>query len=231
LHPDGCPDGEKLVETSGGVTGESFRSDGDLAAGIAEGTAMLEIIHDLAPGAELWATNGSGGTSLDLKKRVDYLAPNVDVIVSDVAFPAFFPDGQNPISQALTQSLDDPSTRTRAFFQSVGNYADRHYSGDYSDSGIEDDDNIHLFSANSETTGTFDISNVVFGSINDRNIVNTNRISVFKDSGSDERGFFEFDVSSIIEESIVEKAEVILTRSDLWQPPWRLSSHVRYFFL
>ena len=151
---------------------------------------------------------------------MDYLAPRVDVIVSDIAFFSPFPDGQNTFSQTLTQILDKPSTRTRAFFQSVANYAESHYSGDYSDSGIGDAfGNLHLFSANSETAGTFDISNAVFGSINDREAVNTNRISVFKDSGSDERGFFEFDVSGIIEESLVEKAEVILTRSDLWQPP------------
>jgi len=58
---NGCLASEKLVETTGGVTGKPFTASGDLAEG-AEGTAMLEIVHDLAPGAELWLVNC--GTSL-----------------------------------------------------------------------------------------------------------------------------------------------------------------------
>jgi len=148
----GCLPGEKLVETSGGITGDSARSDEDLAFG-AEGTAMLEIIHDLAPGAELWFANGE--TAVDLEIQARALTANVDVVVSDIVFFGFFPNGQNTVAQGATQIINNPSNRSRAFFQSVGNHANSHYAGLYTGSGFvtafgED----HLFSAISgETTG------------------------------------------------------------------------------
>ena len=40
----------------------------------AEGTAMLEIVHDIAPGAELWFGHCRMGTSLDFNAAVDCLA-------------------------------------------------------------------------------------------------------------------------------------------------------------
>ena len=53
-----------LTSVSGGITAQSFRSDGDLEGPLqpgcvqpgagAEGTALLEIVHDLAPGARLF---------------------------------------------------------------------------------------------------------------------------------------------------------------------------------
>ncbi len=152
LRTNGCLSGEILVETSGGVIGKSFRSDNDLAAG-AEGTAMLEIIHDLAPGAELWFTNGT--TPVDWIDRAIFLSDNVDVVVSDVTYGGFFPDGQNALAQVGAEIINNPSNRSRAFFQSVGNHAISHYSGDYSDSGTGNSlGNYHLFSAISgETTG------------------------------------------------------------------------------
>jgi hypothetical protein len=148
----GCRDGEKLVQTSGGVTGKSFHSNGDLAAG-PEGTAMLEIIHDLAPGAELWFAS-AGDTPLDLANAAESLSLNVDVVVSDVTSPGYFPDGQNTLSQEITKILANSNNRSRAFFQNVGNYAEKHYSGPYTDSGLSGAfGNLHLFSATSETTG------------------------------------------------------------------------------
>ncbi len=160
----GCLAGEKLVQTSGGVTGQSFRSsDEDLAAG-PEGTAMLEIIHDLAPGAELWFASVGLDTTLDLATAAKFLTANVDVVVSDIVFFSSFPNGQNSLAQEFTQIIDNPSNRSRAFFQSVGNHADKHYSGLYTDSGTGDDfGNYHLFSAISgETTGP---SNTGFGNM------------------------------------------------------------------
>src|SRR5437667_992427 len=74
LTSDGCLVGEKLIETSGGVTARSFRADSDLAPD-PEGTAMLEIVHDLAPGAELWFSNA--GTGLDFQHAAIFLATNV----------------------------------------------------------------------------------------------------------------------------------------------------------
>ncbi len=152
LRPSGpCLAGERLVETSGGVTGRSFPANSDLAPD-GEGTAMLEIIHDLAPGAELWFARAS--TTMDLLNMANFLAANVDIFVSDIGFPGFFPNGQNSVSQAIAQIIANPSNRARAYIQSIGNHADNHYSGLYVSSGINDGfSDFHLFSKNNETGG------------------------------------------------------------------------------
>ena len=152
---NGCRPGETLVETSDGVTGKSFRSnDGDLAVD-GEGTAMLEIIHDLAPRAELWFASVGFDTTLDLTKAAKFLTANVDVVVSDIGFFPFFPNGQNTLSEEFKQILANSSNRSRAFFQSVGNHADKHYAGLYTGSGFGNAlGEFHRFSAISgETTG------------------------------------------------------------------------------
>ena len=65
--------GGVLTSTSGGVIATSFRADGDLEAGFsgdgAEGTAILEIVHDIAPGAQLRFANFE--TSLEFMAAVD----------------------------------------------------------------------------------------------------------------------------------------------------------------
>ena len=53
------------------IGSQSFRADGDLNAG-AEGTALLEIVHDIAPGAQLFFANFD--TGLEFIQAVDWLA-------------------------------------------------------------------------------------------------------------------------------------------------------------
>ena len=85
-----------LTETTGGLTAQSFRSDEDLedthsffqpcsfhGAG-AEGGALLEIVHDLAPGAQLAFANAD--TSLAFIEAVNALAADNDVVVDDLGF-------------------------------------------------------------------------------------------------------------------------------------------------
>jgi hypothetical protein len=156
-RPTRCFTGERLVRTSGGITAYPFPAGQDLAADAGgtphgEGTAMLEIVHDLAPGAELWFATGR--TSLDILAALDFLAANVDVIVSDLGFPGFFPDGQNSMSQAVSAIMSDPSRRARAYIQAAGNLADKHYAGTYTDSGTGDaNGHLHRFEAIDGTQG------------------------------------------------------------------------------
>jgi Subtilase family len=150
-RPSGCLAGEILILTTGGITGTPFPSGANMASD-PEGTAMLEIVRDLAPGAELWFTKSS--TSLDLASAASFLAANVDIVVSDIILPGFFPDGQNTAARHVAQVMANPSNRARAFIQAVGNYADKHYSGLYTASGVSDGlGTYHLFAANSQTTG------------------------------------------------------------------------------
>lgn len=96
-----------------------------------EGTAMLEIIHDLAPGAQL-AFSGPG-TSLEMLAAIDYLANDAfggqgcDVIVDDLGFLAepFFQDG------AIAQKVEEVVANGVTYFTAVGNQANNHYEKDY----------------------------------------------------------------------------------------------------
>ncbi len=109
-----------------------------------EGTAMLEIVHDIAPGAELYF-HDMGENSIDFVAGVDALADaGCTVIVDDIGWitQPFFEDG--PVA-AHIQSL--VSTRDLLYLSSAGNAAQRHYQGTYRDDGS----GFHDFSGGSET--------------------------------------------------------------------------------
>ena len=156
-----------LTSVSGGITAQSFRADGDLEDGNAEGTAMLEIVHDLAPGAQLYFANG--GTSLEFEQAVNFLAANADIVVDDVAFPVAPPgiaasfsvglyDGTDSVSANTAAALNLDTNPIRAYFTSVANYAQNHYEGQFADSGLDgrnitgESGNLHLFQASNSTT-------------------------------------------------------------------------------
>src|SRR4029079_4533971 len=69
---------------------------GPTTTGTAEGTAMLEIIHDLAPGAKLFFATGVTGLSTFAQNIRDLRAAGCDVIVDDVGYfvETPFQDGQ-----------------------------------------------------------------------------------------------------------------------------------------
>lgn len=104
-----------------------------------EGTAMAEIIHDIAPGAGL-AVAGVN-TSLEFVQRVDELVNvfGADVIVDDLGFffEPYFADGF--IAQGVSGVLDQV-----VFVSSAGNSADGHYENDYSSMNFQGDD-FHNF--------------------------------------------------------------------------------------
>jgi len=120
---------------------KSFRSIdddlGDSADGKygAEGSAMLEIIHHLAPGASLSFANAD--TDLEFETAVNYLASQNDVVVDDMSFLAPSYDGTSDVSQNTTQALNNPANPIRAYITVAGNYALNHYSGTWSDSKVD----------------------------------------------------------------------------------------------
>ncbi|KKL22638.1 hypothetical protein LCGC14_2433440, partial [marine sediment metagenome] len=105
----------------------------------AEGTAMLEIVHDLAPGAELWFGHfGFPGTSLAFNAAVDCLAANTDVVVDDIGwFNVGSYDGTSIVSANTSTELNRASNPIRAYATSVGNQAGSHYQEPFVDSGFD----------------------------------------------------------------------------------------------
>ena len=149
-----------LVRTFSGLTGRgvrvgvisdgvdswaSARSSGDLPDSIEinpddegsgdEGTALLEIIHDLAPGVDL-AFSGSG-SSLGFVEATLWLAneafdgEGADIIVDDVGYYSepYFEDG------VVAQAAEDAVAGGVVFVSAAGNFADGHYAGEFSDDG------------------------------------------------------------------------------------------------
>lgn len=97
-----------------------------------EGTAMLEIVYDIAPGAELYF-HDHGDSMLEFNQAIDRLfAAGCTVIVDDVAWPRepFFEDGL--IATHLAELLASDNI---VYVTAAGNYARQHYQGLYRDGG------------------------------------------------------------------------------------------------
>ncbi|MCZ6544859.1 MAG: S8 family serine peptidase, partial [Chloroflexi bacterium] len=138
------------------VEAQSFVAEG-IEAG-AEGTALIEIIHDLAPGASISFANAA--TDLDMIEAVDFLAARSDIVVDDLGF--FFADDQMSAVSLNTQAaLNNPDWPIRVYITSAGNWALRHYEGDFAvgpdglDVGLDFAGAVHLFSAE---PGTVDVA-------------------------------------------------------------------------
>jgi hypothetical protein len=170
----------KLTASSGGIAGQTFTSNSDLegltpgcafAGAGAEGTALLEIVHDLAPAASLAFANAD--TTLAFNQAVNALAAGNDVVVDDLGF--FVPpyDGTNAVSANTSAALNANSNRIRAYITSNGNEADEHYLGGYVDSGVDgktisgisNSGHLHLFQSSSSTTDVLNLGSQPFNVI------------------------------------------------------------------
>jgi hypothetical protein len=91
-----------------------------------EGTAMLEIVHDIAPGAQL--AMGATSTTLEFVQRVDQLVNTfgADIIVDDIGFflEPYFADGL--VAQAVGDVIDEV-----VFVSAAGNASDAHHEANY----------------------------------------------------------------------------------------------------
>jgi hypothetical protein len=94
-----------------------------------EGRAMLQLIHDVAPAAELAFSTGVLSPR-DFALAIDDLAnAGCDLIVDDVTYPfePFFGEGQ--ISEAIKNFTNGEGNEGHAYFTSAGNFANRGYQG------------------------------------------------------------------------------------------------------
>jgi hypothetical protein len=91
-----------------------------------EGTALLEIIYDMAPGAELAFCGVI--THFDMIDCIDRLANtfNADILIDDVAFfdEPYFEDGD--VAKAVNNILSN-----RVYVSAAGNESQNHYTGNF----------------------------------------------------------------------------------------------------
>ena len=104
-----------------------------------EGTAMLETIHDIAPGAELAFSEGLS-TTLAFMRSIDELIDicNVDIIVDDISFllVPYFQDG------VVAQKVEEAIASGVIFVTAAGNSADEHYQNLYVQNLYDAGDNV-----------------------------------------------------------------------------------------
>ena len=110
---------------------------GQGGSGSGEGTAMLEIVHSLAPGASLFFATAFAGTASFAQNIRDLQAAGCRIIVDDVLYYNESPFQDGPIAQAV----NDVSAAGMLFFSDAGNGGgvDRGTSGtwegDFKDGG------------------------------------------------------------------------------------------------
>ncbi len=100
-----------------------------------EGTAMLEIVHDVAPAAGLAFCAGMASTGDFLQCLTDLTAHGVDIIVDDVLFyeEPYFSDG--PAAQAVASLVSSGII----YIASAGNDGESHYEALKAGGGFEHD--------------------------------------------------------------------------------------------
>jgi hypothetical protein len=118
-----------------------------------EGRAMLQIIHDVAPGAELFFHSAS--TPEEFKNAIEYLAKHgCSIIVDDLTFieESFF-GAKSYISKAINDFTNNDKNRN-FYFSSAGNFGNYGYQDIFdcsenkpdSDSlGLKDITKVHVF--------------------------------------------------------------------------------------
>ena len=133
-----------------------------------EGTAMLEIIHDLAPGAELYFATTNPMIASFAQNIRDLRTAGCDIIVDDVFYyiETPFHDGQAPTVVSNTngglvmQAVNDVTAAGALYFSSAGNKGNLDdntsscYQGDWVDGGtigIVPGGNVHDFGGGAQS--------------------------------------------------------------------------------
>jgi subtilisin-like proprotein convertase family protein len=102
-----------------------------------EGTAMLELIHDIAPGAELGFATAFGSQAGFAQNIIDLRADGCDVIVDDISYFAEGAFQDDDVARAISQVKADGAIYFTAAGNS-GNLADGTsgtWQGDFQDAG------------------------------------------------------------------------------------------------
>ncbi|MBI2908607.1 MAG: S8 family serine peptidase [Chloroflexi bacterium] len=140
---------QKLLgsELPASVTYRSLRADGDITGGgDAHGTAVAEIIHDMAPGAALYLANFD--TDVEFGNAVVWMInQGVQIISVSIGWFASGPgDGTGVINDAVNMAI----AKGIFWASSAGNNARHHWSGVFKDNNVN---GFHEFSAADEMNG------------------------------------------------------------------------------
>jgi hypothetical protein len=159
--------GVKIGVLSDGVSSLAARqASGDLPAGVTvlaagavgedEGTAMLEIVYDLAPQAQLYFATAGGGPSVMASNITALKAAGCRVIIDDITYlnEGVFQDG------IIAQAVATVTGQGALYFSSAANSGNKNdgtsgtWEGDFVDSGTTFDEGdgtgpkpVHLFAA------------------------------------------------------------------------------------
>jgi len=121
------------------LTVKCFRRDCDITGkGEIHGTACAEIVHDVAPDAELYLV-AYEGFDYQLKEIIKYLiSEEVDIVSHSAGWDFGLFDGTDYTSRII----DDVVKQGIIWVNAAGNYGQRHWEGIFTDS---DSDNWHEY--------------------------------------------------------------------------------------
>jgi subtilisin family serine protease len=120
---------------NGGIPLQSL--PGEEGVGRGEGLAMAEIIHALAPQAQIIFATGEGGDAHMAENILSLIKKKCRIIVDDVTYPDESPFQDGPISQAVSSA----SAAGVLYFSAAGNRGNLKYrtsstwEGDFRDGG------------------------------------------------------------------------------------------------
>ena len=109
----------------------------DFAGGTDEGRAMLQLVHDLAPGAQLYYASGFNGDADFAQQILNLRAAGCDVIVDDISYlnEPVFQDG------VIARAVTTVTASGASYFSSAGNSGNKNdntsgvWEGDFKDGG------------------------------------------------------------------------------------------------
>jgi subtilisin family serine protease len=222
--------GVKIGVISNGVESiAALQASGDLPANITvlpgqegegtEGTAMMEIIHDISPNAQLFFATAAGGMAQFAQNIRDLrFVHNCDIIVDDVIYlgETAFQDGQDSsIESAVNgglpkQAVKDVTADGALYFSSVGNLGNKTretsstWEGNYKP--LAGDPDIHDFAVDTDLNGVSGGDSIVIFQWSDPIGVSSNDYDLFV---VDPTGMFVVDVSEDVQDGDDDPIEAV----------------------
>ena len=125
------------------VTTRSFRSDANVSGGTEHGRRAAQVVHSVAPGAQLYLVNFA--TVTELSAAVDYLiAEDLGIVSFSLGYIHNGPgDGTGPVNEVVSRGVE----AGQVWAVASGNWAQQHWEGPFRDS---DGDTVHEFAGGAE---------------------------------------------------------------------------------